>query len=225
MEISREKLAKMIDYTLLKPNTTKGEMLSFLERAKKYDFIAVCVSPYYVPLAAQVLKDTGIKVCTVIGFPLGANTPVVKAFETRDVVENGAEEVDMVMNIAAFKSGDYDFVRDDIKSVVEAAHSYGKIITKVIIETAYLTDEEKVKACELAMEASADFVKTSTGFGPGGAKVEDVRLMRRVVGDKMGVKAAGGIRTFSEALAMIEAGANRIGASRGVEILLGCPET
>jgi len=221
MGISREKLAKMIDFTLLKPNATKEEMLSFLNTAKEYGFIAVCVNPCYVPLAAQVLKGTGIKVCTVVGFPLGANTSATKVFEAKDAIDNGADEVDMVLNISALKSGDYGLVRDDIRSVVEVAHARG-VVTKVIIETAYLTENEKVKACELAVEAGADFVKTSTGFGPEGAKLEDVRLMRKVVGSKVGVKAAGGIGTFSDALKMIEAGANRIGASRGIEILQEC---
>lgn len=223
METSRKKLAKMIDYTLLKPNATKEEMLKFLENAREHDFIAVCISPYYVSLAKKTLKRTGVKICTVIGFPLGANTSTVKAFEAKNAIENGADEVDMVMNIAALKSGDYDYVKDDIRSVVEVAKSYEKI-TKVIIEAAYLTDEEKAKTCALAKEAGADFVKTSTGFGPGGAKVEDVRLMKKAVDGKMGVKAAGGIGTLSDALKMIEAGATRIGASRGVEILLECPE-
>lgn len=223
VEISREKLAKMIDFTLLKPNATRAEILSFLGKAKENNFIAVCINPFYVPLAKETLKGAGIKVCTVIGFPLGANTSAVKAFEAKNAIENGADEIDMMINISALKSGDYDYVRDDIRSVVKTDSAYGKI-TKVIIEAAYLTDEEKIKACELAKETKADFVKTSTGFGPGGARIEDVKLMRKAVGNEMGVKAAGGIGTFSDALNMIEAGATRIGASKGVEILLECPE-
>ncbi|TCT27027.1 deoxyribose-phosphate aldolase [Melghiribacillus thermohalophilus] len=212
-------IASMIDHTQLKPETTADKIQQICEEAKEFGFASVCVNPHWVSYCFDRLKETPVKICTVIGFPLGATTKEVKAFETKQAIENGAEEVDMVINIGALKNGEDDVVQDDIRAVVEAAR--GKAIVKVIIETALLTDEEKVKACELSKAAGADFVKTSTGFAGGGATVEDVRLMRETVGEEMGVKASGGIRDRKTAEAMIEAGANRIGASSGVQIVKG----
>lgn len=212
------KLNKFIDHTVLKPETTKEQVAKVLEEAKEYDFASVCINPTWVSFAAEGLKGTDVKVCTVIGFPLGANTSAVKAFETKDAIENGADEIDMVINIGALKDKNYDLVLEDIKAVVEAS---GDKLVKVIIETCLLTDEEKVKACELSKEAGADFVKTSTGFSIGGATVEDVALMRKTVGPEMGVKASGGARSYEDAIAFIEAGASRIGASSGVAIMKG----
>ncbi|HFI0120974.1 TPA: deoxyribose-phosphate aldolase [Streptococcus suis] len=212
------KLNKFIDHTVLKPETTKEQVAKVLEEAKEYDFASVCINPTWVSFAAEGLKDTDVKVCTVIGFPLGANTPAVKAFETKDAIANGADEIDMVINIGALKDKNYDLVLEDIKAVVESS---GDKLVKVIIETCLLTDEEKVKACELSKEAGADFVKTSTGFSTGGATVADVALMRKTVGPEMGVKASGGARSYEDAIAFIEAGATRIGASSGVAIMKG----
>jgi deoxyribose-phosphate aldolase len=212
-----QRLAGMIDHTLLKPDATRDQIKKLCYEAKKYGFASVCVNPSYVSLASELLKGTPVKVCTVIGFPLGATTPTTKAMETRDAIANGASEIDMVINVGALKSGDYDLVKKDIEAVVEAAR--GKALVKVILETALLTDEEKVKGCLLAKLAGADFVKTSTGFRPGGATVQDIMLMRKVVGEKMGVKASGGIRDYESTRKMIEAGANRIGASAGVKIV------
>lgn len=212
------KLNKYIDHTILKPETSKEQVAQILAEAKEYDFASVCVNPTWVTYAAQELKDSDVKVCTVIGFPLGANTPAVKAFETKDAIENGADEIDMVINIGALKSKNYDLVLEDIQAVVAAS---GDKLVKVIIETCLLTEEEKVKACQLSKEAGADFVKTSTGFSTGGATVEDVALMRKTVGPDMGVKASGGARSYEDAIAFIEAGATRIGASSGVAIMKG----
>lgn len=212
------KLNKYIDHTILKPETTKEQVAQILAEAKEYDFASVCVNPTWVSFVAQELKDSDVKVCTVIGFPLGANTPALKAFETKDAIENGADEIDMVINIGALKSKNYDLVLEDIKAVVEAS---GDKLVKVIIETCLLTEEEKIKACQLSKEAGADFVKTSTGFSTGGATVEDVTLMRKTVGPDMGVKASGGARSYEDAIAFIEAGATRIGASSGVAIMKG----
>ncbi|MGQ7461488.1 deoxyribose-phosphate aldolase [Streptococcus suis] len=212
------KLNKYIDHTILKPETTKEQVDQILVEAKEYDFASVCVNPTWVAYADQELKDSDVKVCTVIGFPLGANTPALKAFETKDAIENGADEIDMVINIGALKSKNYDLVLEDIQAVVDAS---GDKLVKVIIETCLLTDEEKVKACQLSKEAGADFVKTSTGFSTGGATVEDVALMRKTVGPDMGVKASGGARSYEDAIAFIEAGASRIGASSGVAIMKG----
>ena len=210
-------LAKMIDHTNLKASTVKEDILKLTNEAKEYQFASVCVNPTWVELGAQELKGTDVKVCTVIGFPLGANTKEVKVFETKDAIEKGAQEIDMVINIGKLKDGDYDYVESEISAVVEA--SKGKAIVKVIIETSLLTDEEKKKACSLAVQAGADFVKTSTGFSTGGATVEDVALMRQTVGANVGVKASGGIRSKEEALAMVNAGATRIGASSGIAIV------
>ena len=212
------KLNKYIDHTLLKPDASQEQIETLIEEAKKYDFASVCVNPTWVNFAAQALKATDVKVCTVIGFPLGANTPELKAFETSDAIQNGANEVDMVINIGALKSRNFDLVERDIRAVVEAAKG---TLVKVIIETCLLTDDEKVKACQIAQKAGADFVKTSTGFSTGGATVEDVALMGKTVGPDMGVKASGGARSYEDALAFIEAGATRIGASSGVAIMEG----
>lgn len=214
-------IAKMIDHTLLKANAKTEDIEKLCNEAKKYEFASVCINPAFVELSYKLLKDTDVKVCTVIGFPLGANTIETKVFETHDAIKKGATEVDMVINVGMMKSGNYDYVKKEIEEVTKAAKSYGDIIVKVILETCYLTNEEKVKACEMTVEAGADFVKTSTGFGDGGATVEDVKLMRKVVGENFGVKASGGVRTVEDAKAMIEAGANRIGASAGVKIVEG----
>ncbi|MEZ0118587.1 UNVERIFIED_ORG: deoxyribose-phosphate aldolase [Heyndrickxia coagulans] len=209
-------LAAYIDHTLLKPEATEKDILKLTAEAAQYHFASVCIHPYWVKLAAKELAGTDVKVCTVIGFPLGATTAETKAFETKKAIEDGADEIDMVINIGALKSGDTEAVEADIRAVVEAAQ--GKLV-KVIIETCLLTNEEKELACRLAVKAGAHFVKTSTGFSTGGATIEDVKLMRQTVGDKAGVKASGGIHTKAEAEAMIEAGATRIGASSGVKIV------
>jgi len=223
MEISKKQLAKMIDYTLIKPTATRNDVEKLCEEAERYGFGCVCVNSMYVSLAKQVLRGTGVKVCSTVGFPFGVTLPEVKAFEAERVVERGAHEIDMVVNIGALKSGDYETLKKDIEAVVNAKRSHRDLVIKVIIETGYLTTQEKIMACRLAKEAGADFVKTSTGL-VGGATVEDVKLMRETVGKDMGVKAAGGIRTFKEALAMIEAGANRIGTSTGVAIIQEFPK-
>lgn len=212
-------IAGIIDHTLLKADATKEQITVLCEEAKEYRFASVCVNPTWVKYASELLKGTEVKVCTVIGFPLGANTPEVKAFETKNAIENGAQEVDMVINIGALKGKDYELVERDIRAVTEAAS--GKALTKVIIETCLLTDEEKIRACELAVKAGTDFVKTSTGFSTGGATVQDVALMRKTVGPDIGVKASGGVRNLQDAQAVIEAGATRIGASAGIAIVKG----
>lgn len=210
------RLNKMIDHTILNPDATKDEVIRVIDEAKAHEFASVCLEPCWVSLAAERLADSPVKVCTVIGFPLGANTKTVKAFEAKEAVDNGAEEVDMVLNVGALKSGNYDLVLEDMKAVREAAK---EAVVKVILETCLLTDEEKKKACALAKEAGLDFVKTSTGFSTAGATTADVKLMREVVGDKMGVKASGGIRDRETAEAMIAAGASRIGASKSIAIV------
>lgn len=209
--------ASLIDHTLLKPEASEADIRRLCEEAAKYGFASVCVNPAWVKTSAEILKGTGIPVCTVIGFPLGATLPDVKAFEARRVIFNGAREVDMVINIGALKSGDDCAVEDDIRAVASAAHENG-VLCKVIIETALLSDEEKVRACLAARNAGADFVKTSTGFAKGGATVDDVALMRRTVGKALGVKASGGVKGIEDAKAMVAAGATRIGASVGVKI-------
>ncbi|MGL4818883.1 MAG: deoxyribose-phosphate aldolase [Bacilli bacterium] len=211
--------AKLIDHTALKADTRRAAIEVLCEEAKQHSFASVCVNPTWIPLCAELLEESDVLVCTVIGFPLGANTPETKAFETRDAVAKGAQEVDMVINIAALKDGDLDLVRHDIRAVVQAAGD--KAIVKVIIETCLLTDEEKVTVCRIAKEEGVDFVKTSTGFSTGGATVEDVRLMRQTVGDACGVKASGGVRDQQGMDAMVEAGANRIGTSSGVALVSG----
>lgn len=208
-------LAQYIDHTLLKPEGTRAQIEKLCAEAAQYHFASVCVNPTWVAFCAHLLRGTGVLVCTVVGFPLGANTTEVKVYEARQVVEQGACEVDMVVNIGRLKSGEYDFVAHDIAEIVKASQPAH---VKVIIENCYLTDEEKIKASLLCREAGAHFVKTSTGFGPSGAKIEDVALMRRVVGEQLGVKAAGGIRDSQTAQKMIEAGATRLGASASIAI-------
>lgn len=210
-------IAAMIDHTILKADATKEQIIKVCEEAREYQFCSVCINPAWVKEASARLKGSDVKVCTVIGFPLGATTSAVKAFETKDAIENGAEEVDMVINIGKLKDGDLDYVEEDIKAVVEAAK--GKALVKVIIETSLLTDVEKETACKLAVKAGADYVKTSTGFSTGGATVEDIKLMRKTVGPDIGVKASGGVRDREATLAMIEAGASRIGASSSIAIV------
>lgn len=209
--------AAMIDHTLLKPEATKEQVRTICEEAVKYGFHSVCVNSSFVYYCASLLKNTDVKVCTVIGFPLGAMSTAGKAAEAKAAVADGAGELDMVIHVGMIKSGDWDYVRQDIASVVEAAD--GQALVKVILETCLLTDEEKEKACRICLEAGADYVKTSTGFSSGGATVEDVALMRRTVGDKAGVKASGGIRTLADVKAMTRAGASRIGASAGIAIV------
>jgi deoxyribose-phosphate aldolase len=215
--VSCEYIASIIDHTDLKPDTKEEDIKKLCGEADLNKFASVCINPCYVKTARECLKDSKVKVCTVIGFPLGANTTEVKSFEAKCAVKDGADEVDMVINIGRLKSKDYEYVKNDIKAVVDAVH--GKALVKVIIEACLLNDEEKVKACEAAKAANADFVKTSTGFSKWGAKANDVALMRKTVGDKMGVKAAGGIHTYEDAASMVEAGANRIGASASLRII------
>lgn len=207
-------LAKYVDHTILKADATDKDIERLCDEARDCEFASVCINPGNVKAAARLLKGSKVKVCTVIGFPLGANATVAKVFETTDAIKNGAQEVDMVINIGAMKSGDYDRVFEDIKAVVDAAKD--SALVKVIIETCLLTDEEKEKVCKLCVKAGADFVKTSTGFSTGGATVEDVALMKKAVGGKAKVKASGGVRTKEAAEQMIEAGADRIGTSNGV---------
>ncbi len=214
-----QNVAGLIDHTLLKADATKEQIKVLCEEAREYSFASVCVNPTWVKYASELLEGSEVKVCTVIGFPLGANTPETKAFETKDAIANGAHEVDMVINIGALKDKDDELVERDIRAVVAA--STGKALSKVIIETSLLTDEEKVRACELAVKAGTDYVKTSTGFSTGGATVEDISLMRKTVGPNIGVKASGGVRNTSDAQNVIEAGATRIGASAGVSIVKG----
>jgi len=211
-------IASLIDHTLLKATASQIDVSSICVEAIKYGFASVCINPLHVELTAELLKGTAVKTCTVIGFPLGATTTKDKVQEAKRALKNGAQEIDMVINIGALKAGYPNVVYEDIEAVVHAAHKR-KAICKVIIETCYLTDKEKITACELAVRAGADFVKTSTGFGGGGATVEDVALMRKTVGDKAGVKASGGVRSLADAQAMVAAGANRIGASSGVQIM------
>ncbi|WP_025680747.1 deoxyribose-phosphate aldolase [Paenibacillus massiliensis] len=218
--MTQQSLTSIIDHTLLKADARREDIVKLAEEAKQFKFASVCVNPTWVATAYEVLKDTPeVKVCTVIGFPLGASTSETKAFETGDAIAKGATEVDMVINIGALKNGEDDLVRRDIAAVVEAAR--GKALTKVIIETCLLTDDEKVRACKLAVEAGADFVKTSTGFSTGGATKEDIALMRKTVGPDIGVKASGGVRSAEDARVMVEAGATRIGTSGGVAIAKG----
>ena len=214
-----KQIARMIDHTLLKPDAVTSEIEALCKEARVYGFASVCVNPCWVKLCAELLKDSEVKVCTVIGFPLGAASPETKAFETKQAIADGAGEVDMVINIGALKDRDTGTVEYDIRAVTDAA--VGKALVKVIIETSLLTDEEKRLACELAVKAGADFVKTSTGFSGGGATVQDIKLMREAVGPDIGVKASGGVRDKESALAMVEAGATRIGASAGVSIVKG----
>ncbi|MEW6403282.1 MAG: deoxyribose-phosphate aldolase [Chloroflexota bacterium] len=210
----------MIDHTLLKPDATHDQIAQLCYEARKYEFASVCVNPTHVKLCAELLRGSPVKVCTVIGFPLGATSTAVKVYETETAIRDGATEIDMVINVGALKAKDLDLVAKDIREVVRVAHAAGAIV-KVIIETSLLDQEEKVTACLLSKEAGADFVKTSTGFSGGGATVDDVALMRRVVGPEIGVKASGGVKSYEDARSMVEAGATRIGASAGVKIVQG----
>ena len=219
-ELNDISLARMIDHTMLKPEATNAEITTLCEEAKKYNFASVCINPSNVPLCAQLLRGTQVKVCTVIGFPLGATTTAAKRAEAEEVLNEGAQEIDMVINIGKLKAGDYKYVFNDINQVVLAAKRKNAV-TKVIIETALLSDEEKVEACLISKEAKADFVKTSTGFSKGGATAGDIALMRYVVGSSVGVKASGGVRTTEDAEEMIRSGADRIGASASVKIVTG----
>ncbi len=217
---SSDAIASLIDHTVLKPEATEADIVRICREAVDYGFASVCVNPYYVPLVADMLRGSRVLTCTVVGFPLGASMPETKAFEATRAVQDGAQEIDMVINIGALKSARYDWVRHDVEQVVASAHKGGAIV-KVIFETALLTDEEKIIACEISRDAGAEFVKTSTGFGPGGATTDDVALMRRIVGGELGVKASGGIGNREAAAQMIAAGATRIGASAGVRITRG----
>ncbi|WP_085992938.1 deoxyribose-phosphate aldolase [Oceanobacillus senegalensis] len=217
--MENKNIAKMIDHTALKPDTTKEQITKLCQEAKEHGFYSVCINPGWVSEATIQLQGSDVEVCTVIGFPLGATTSKVKALETTDAIENGATEVDMVINIGKLKDGDLDYVEKDIQAVVDAAK--GKALVKVIIETCLLTDEEKETACKLSVKVGADYVKTSTGFSTGGATVQDIQLMRKTVGPDIGVKASGGVRDRETVLAMVEAGATRIGASSGVAIVSG----
>lgn len=215
-------MAKHIDHTCLHPTKAVNDIKRLCQEAKEWNFAAVCIHPIFVPLCRNLLTDSSVKVCTVIGFPLGGDMAETKSFATRNVIRHGAQEVDMVMNMGAFKSKDYDLVLKDMKGVVDATMLAGistNVITKVIIETCYLSPEEITTACRLALQSGADFVKSSTGMGPYGARVEDISLMRKAVGREMGVKASGGIKTFEDARRMLDAGANRIGTSSGVSIV------
>ncbi len=218
MALTPQQIARLIDHTLLKPEATRDEISKLCDEALKYGFASVCVNPWNVPQAAELLRTSAVKVCTVVGFPLGATLPAVKAFEAQQSLERGAQEIDMVINIGAMKSGLLDAVTADIRGVVDTAHRGGGIC-KVILETALLTREEKVEASLAAKDAGADFVKTSTGFSISGATPEDVRLIRETIGTSTGIKAAGGVRTLEDLLKMVEAGATRIGASAGVKIV------
>ena len=211
-------LAKMIDHTELKANSGKEKIKKLCDEAKKYGFISVCVNPFYVKYASEQLQNSDVIVCSVVGFPLGMNTTEIKSLEAKKAVAEGASEIDMVINVGAMTDGDYDFIKNDIQKVVEASKP-AKV--KVILETCYLTDAEIVKACQLAVEAGAHFVKTSTGFGSGGATEHHIKLMRETVGENIGVKASGGVRTQADALKMVSAGASRIGASSSIKIVEG----
>lgn len=211
--------AKYCDHTVLKAFTTQNTVKAFCEEAIRYHVASVCVNPIHVAFVRRQLQGTGVKTCAVIGFPLGANTPAVKAFEAADAIKNGAEEVDMVINVGALRDGNDELVYEDIRGVVDAAR--GKALVKVIIETCYLTQAEKIKACELSLRAGADFVKTSTGFGTAGATAADIKLMRGVVGDRMKIKASTGVDNREVARMMIEAGADRLGLSRSVQVIEG----
>lgn len=218
--MKKEQMARYIDHTVLKPDADKETVTQLCKEARENNFAAVCVNPVHVSLCAGLLEKSGVDVCTVIGFPLGANLSEIKAKEAALAVADGAKEVDMVINIGALKDGDFDFVEKDIRGVVNAARKAGdETIVKVIIETSLLNDNEKQKACELSQKAGAHFVKTSTGFSGGGANVADVALMRKTVGPEMGVKASGGIKNYQQAIELIEAGATRIGASAGIAII------
>ncbi|XVG94939.1 deoxyribose-phosphate aldolase [Eubacteriales bacterium KG127] len=221
--MNKKSLNKYFDHTLLKPEATPNQIADLCEEALEEDFFSVCVNSYYVPQVSKALSGSDVKTCAVIGFPLGACSTASKVFETRDACQNGASEIDMIINVGLLKAKEYDLVRDDIAQVVSEAKENGAIV-KVIIETCLLSDEEIIKACELSMDANAAFVKTSTGFNSGGATTHHVTLMKKTVGDSMEVKASGGIRDYETAKAMIEAGADRIGASAGVQIMKDAKE-
>nr|BCX00062.1 MAG: deoxyribose-phosphate aldolase [Bacteroidota bacterium] len=218
--LSPMELAARIDHTLLRPEATEQDIRRLCEEARTYGFASVCVNPYWVPLVAEELAESPVRVCTVVGFPLGANRTSTKVQEALEAIRNGARELDMVQHVGLLKSGAHQALQADIRAVVEAAHAHG-VLVKVILETALLSDEEKILSAQLAQQAGADFVKTSTGFGPGGATVHDVALLRRVVGPAMGVKASGGIRTRQQAEELIQSGADRIGTSASVAIVTG----
>lgn len=215
---STEDIASLIDHTILKPETTAGDVRRVCAEARRHAFASVCVNPYWVPLAARELAGSAVKVCSVVGFPLGASATTIKAAEAGQAIGDGASEIDMVLNVGELRGGNDDAVRQDIAAVAEVCHQSGAIL-KVILETGLLSEDQKRRACNLAQAAGADFVKTSTGFGPGGATVQDIALMRAAVGPVMGVKASGGIRTIEDLRAMVAAGANRIGASASVQIV------
>lgn len=218
--ITKEQLAKLIEHTLLRPDATKDSIIQLCEEAKNYNFWSVCVNPTYISLASNILRGTDVKVCGVIGFPFGASIPDVKALEAERAIIDGASEIDMVINIGALKSYNYELVKKDIAKVVERTNKYQKdIIVKVIIETGLLTEAEKVTACKLVKDAGANFVKTSTGFNTSGATVHDIKLLKNSIGTNLGIKASGGIKTFNDAIKLIKAGADRIGTSSGVEII------
>jgi len=220
--ITKEQLAKLIDHTLLKPDTTKESIVKLCEEAKKYNFWSVCVNPAYISLASDILRGTNIKICSVIGFPFGANTSEVKALEAERAITDGANEIDIVINIGALKSHEFDLVEEDISKVVEHVRVFQKnLIIKVIIETGLLTEDEKLIACNIVKNVGADFVKTSTGFNATGATIHDVKLLKNCIGTDLGVKASGGIKTFEKAIKLIKAGADRIGTSSGVDIIGG----
>lgn len=221
--VSKTQLAKMIDHTLLKAEASEADIVKLCQEAKTYGFWSVCVNPFWVPVACRILAETDIRVCCVVGFPLGATTTKVKVIETEEAIANGAREVDMVINIGALKTGDFEAVRGEIASVVRVARALTGITVKVVLETVFLSANEKITGCKLAQEAGADFVKTCTGFGSNKATVSDVTLLRRSVPETMGVKASGGIQTYEDAMRMIHAGANRLGTSAGVDIILGAP--
>jgi len=216
--LAKKDIAQLIDHTALRPDTTGIQIEVLCEEAREYHFYSVCINSSFIPLAKAFLVNSGVKICAVVGFPLGASLSRVKAYEAREAAKEGAEEIDMVINISALKDNHYRKVKEDIEEVVRSVKG---LICKVILETALLTDQEKEIGCQIAVEAGAHFVKTSTGFESGGATVEDVKLMQRIVGNHMGIKAAGGIRDYETALKMVEAGATRIGASKGVEIVNG----
>jgi deoxyribose-phosphate aldolase len=217
------KIEQYIDHTLLKQQASEEQIIKVCTEAKEYGFASVCANAYYASLVSKELKGSNVKTCIVVGFPLGATTKEVKAFEAKQAIENGAQEIDMVVNVGAIKSNKYDVVKEDIKAVVEA--SKGRALVKVILETCLLTDDEKIKVCEICKEVGANFVKTSTGFSTGGATVHDIELMRKTVGPNMGVKASGAVRTAEDAKAVIEAGASRIGASSSIAIVNGTKDS
>ncbi|MBT8171312.1 deoxyribose-phosphate aldolase [Candidatus Bathyarchaeota archaeon] len=223
--MKKENLARLIDHTILKPNSNIKDIERFCQEAIENKFWSVCINPDYVSLASKLVANSNVRVSSVVGFPFGANTSEVKLHEAKKAIEDGANEIDMVMNLGAFKSGNYENVKGEIEEIIDVAKNYGNIITKVIIETGFLNFKEKIVACKLVVKSGADFVKTSTGFNTQGATIKDVKLLRKIAGASFGVKASGGIRTYDQALKMVEAGANRIGTSSGVQIIKEYPIT